>query len=211
MFSSIFFVLALVGNQFHTNPISGYHFNLLAFRMISYFALMIGCDWFFLVLVTYICIHNMNYLKFIYFDLIPSKKPFNVSGIEFNNVTSKLKNAYQFSLLPLGLMGIFLIFICVIYFIPLTFYMLLLGNFPPLSSLPDASGDLLVMRYTPLNILFLNTFIILGGMILWFKLPHAIQTIPEELYSIPSKYLDILLRLDSSNQAIIANLQNGIN
>ena len=82
--------------------------------------------------------------------------------------------------------------------------MLFLGNYPPVSSIP--TEDILVMQYTPYIILFLNVFFILAGLFLWLKLPNIVQTIPEELYSIPPEYVDILLRLDPQNHAIIEEL-----
>lgn len=197
--------LALIGNILHANAIIGYNFNFLPLRIMIYFFLMIGFEGFFLIYTTYIGFHNMNYLRFTYFDLIPSKKPINVSVKDYREVISKLRHPYQFKQSILGPMLFLLIFFLVIYCIPVTFYMLFIGNFPP------QSGDFLVMQYTPYIIILLNTFFIIGGLFLWSKIPHAIQIIPEELYSIPPKYLDILLRMHPNNRNILAELQNSTN
>ena len=166
---------------------------------------MLGYDWFSLVLVSYLDFHNMNYLRFTYFDLIPNKRPFTVSKQEYNEAYNKLKKPFQFKLWPLEASGMFLGFIILIYCIPLTFYILFLGNFPP------QSEDFLVMQYTPYIIILVNAFFIIGGLFVCNKIPRANQTIPAELYTIPPKYLDILLRMHPNNRNIIAELQNRTN
>ena len=146
----------------------------------------------------------MNYLRFTYFDLIPKKKPFHTSIREYRKVVSKLCRPYNFDSKALGIPIALLTLFTLIYCLPVTFYMLFLGNYPPVSSIP--TEDILVMQYTPYIILFLNVFLILAGLFLWLKLPNIVQTIPEELYSIPPEYVDILLRLDPQNHAIIEEL-----
>ena len=199
-------VLAIIGDFFHTNAIIGYNFNYLPLRIIGYFLLMGSLDWFFLVFTTYNGFHYMNYLKFTYFDLIPKKKSSHTSIREYRKVVSKLRRPYHFYSKALGIPIALLTLFTLIYCLPVTFYVLFLGNYPPVNSIP--AEDIFVMQYTPYIILFLNIFFILAGLFLWFKLPQTIQTIPEELYSIPPEYVDILLRLEPQNQAIIEEFQN---
>ncbi len=201
----IFFIsLAILGNFLHANAIKDYTFDLLSLRVLGFFLLMIGIEWFYIVHANYIAFHNLNYLRFTYFDLIPKKRPLNVSIIKYNEVISKLRRPYQFKAGLLGLMLYSLLFFSVIFCIPVAFYMLYKGNYPP--SFP--SSNLLLMQYVPYEILLLEPLFIIAGIFLWFKLPKAIQTIPEELYSIPPHYLDFLQSLQPHNRMIIAELQN---
>ena len=150
----------------------------------------------------------MNYLRFTYFELIPKKRPTNVSITEFRKVVSKLRKPYQFKFGGLGLMLYFLIVFTVINCIPVTFYILVIGNLPPLGSVPN--NTFVKLHLTSYLIILCNAFFLIVGLFIWSKLPYSLQTIPEKLYRIPPQYLDIIQRLHPENQAKITELQNSL-
>ncbi len=204
-FQSFFFFLMLLNNYFYTKNVLDY--NLLWERVILLFCMMIIYNFFCLTINSYIQIRFGNYLKFIYFELIPKQKPFTITSKEYSILIRKLKKPYSFNFLYVELFVILMTLLIPVFNFPIAIYILIIGNVPPLNTLPGPNNYRLVLFYTPYSIIFFNGLFIVVGIIFWLKLPNTLRTISEKFYTIPSQYSQLLLRINPDKENYIINLQ----
>lgn len=155
-FQFFFFFLMFFNNYFYSKNVLNY--NFLLERVVLLFCLMLIYYFFCLIINSYIQIRFGNYLKFIYFELIPKKKPFNISNKEYNNLIKKLKKPYSFNFLFVEVIVILMTLLIPIFNFPIAIYILIIGNVPPLNTLPSPNNYRLYSFIPLMQLFFLIVF-----------------------------------------------------
>lgn len=185
--------------------------DLILLRSIIFFAIITIFDIFILIIANSLVIRFGNYLKFIYFDMIPKKRPFDVSARDFVRI-NRLKQPWIKNIFSINLLLLFSFVFFMIYIFPLTIFCLIYGSVltPPSGVEVDKFTQFVLnfsINYAIYWTIILNLLFVLAIGIIWKNLPATLINIKEKYYSIPLEYYDQLLRItDPKFHSIIQEL-----